>query len=138
MCHVFSLQDELTCELKDCSDNYDRLDCSEHCGIIKNNSGLSIRLMFSKIDKINFPFILNPMSKTSDSENKISDLSYDDAINMLEEIVSNLEDGQVELDSLVEQYKQGVGLLKHCRSKVKSAEIQIREANLEMNPDTSA
>jgi len=56
-------------------------------------------------------------------------LSFEEAIKSLEDIVLGLEEGEVELDSLVTEYKNGVTLLKYCRSKVQSAEVILKEVS---------
>ncbi len=56
-------------------------------------------------------------------------LSFEEAIKSLEDIVLGLEEGEVELDSLVTEYKKGVTLLKYCRSKVQSAEVILKEVS---------
>ena len=56
-------------------------------------------------------------------------LSFEEAIKSLEDIVLGLEEGEVELDSLVTEYKKGVTLLKYCRSKVQSTEVILKEVS---------
>jgi exodeoxyribonuclease VII small subunit len=57
------------------------------------------------------------------------DQSFESALQSLENIVLGLEDGDVELNDLVTEYKKGVELLKYCRTKVESAELTLKELN---------
>ena len=67
------------------------------------------------------------MGKTEiDPEPK--DISFEEALANLEEIVQRMESGDAPLDSLVQNYEKGVKLLKICRDKIEGAEMKIREA----------
>ena len=56
------------------------------------------------------------------------DISFEEALANLEEIVQRMESGDAPLDSLVQNYEKGVKLLKICRDKIEGAEMKIREA----------
>ena len=58
---------------------------------------------------------------------KDSDLSFEDALSRLEEIIHRMESGDSPLESLVKNYQSGVKLLKLCRSKIELAEMKIKE-----------
>ena len=58
---------------------------------------------------------------------KDSDLSFEDALSRLEEIIHRMESGDSPLESLVKNYQSGVKLLKICRSKIELAEMKIKE-----------
>lgn len=58
--------------------------------------------------------------------NKI-DLSFEDALTRLEEIIHRMESGDSPLESLVKNYESGVSLLKLCRAKIANAEMKIKE-----------
>ena len=67
------------------------------------------------------------MGKTEiDPEPK--DISFEEALANLEEIVQRMESGDAPLDSLVQNYEKGVKLLKICRDKIEGAEMKIKEA----------
>ena len=55
------------------------------------------------------------------------DLSFEDGLARLEEIIRGMESGDSPLESLVKNYQSGVGLLKHCRSKIELAELKVKE-----------
>ena len=56
------------------------------------------------------------------------DISFEEALANLEEIVQRMESGDAPLDSLVQNYEKGVKLLKICRDKIEGAEMKIKEA----------
>ena len=63
------------------------------------------------------------MSENTD----IAKLTFEAAMRELEEIVSALEKGNVELDKSIALYERGESLKKHCDSLLKSAEARIEK-----------
>ena len=55
------------------------------------------------------------------------ELSFEEALANLEEIIQRMESGEAPLDSLITNYKTGVKMLKLCREKLESAEMNIKE-----------
>jgi exodeoxyribonuclease VII small subunit len=55
-------------------------------------------------------------------------MSYDKAIQRIEEIVSILESGEKGMDELSELVKEAAGLVKICKKKLKSTESDINKA----------
>lgn len=51
--------------------------------------------------------------------------SYEAALTELEQLVAQLESGQLPLDQLMAGYQRGAELLKFCRSKLDAVEQQI-------------
>jgi exodeoxyribonuclease VII small subunit len=51
--------------------------------------------------------------------------SYEAALAELEQLVAQLESGQLPLDQLMAGYQRGAELLKFCRSKLEAVEQQI-------------
>ncbi|GIW80957.1 MAG: hypothetical protein KatS3mg105_2764 [Gemmatales bacterium] len=51
--------------------------------------------------------------------------SFEEALAELEEIVRELEDGQISLEESLQRYEKGVNLLKQCYSKLQEAEQRI-------------
>lgn len=51
--------------------------------------------------------------------------SYEAALAELEQLVAQLESGQLPLDQLMAGYQRGAELLKFCRSKLDAVEQQI-------------
>ncbi len=52
-------------------------------------------------------------------------VSYEAALAELEQMVVQLESGQLPLDQLMEGYQRGAELLKFCRNKLEAVEQQI-------------
>jgi exodeoxyribonuclease VII small subunit len=53
-------------------------------------------------------------------------LSFEQALERLEQIVSQIEGGQVPLEDSIDQYAEGMNLLKTCRTILDSAEKKIQ------------
>ena len=66
------------------------------------------------------------MAKTN-RQNDISKLSFEAAIEQLEQIVSRIESGDTPLESSLEQYEKGMELIKHCREILQAAEKRIEK-----------
>lgn len=55
------------------------------------------------------------------------ELSFEKALERLEAVVRELEDGQTGLEESLAKYEQGVGLLKRCYAQLRQAEQRILE-----------
>lgn len=53
------------------------------------------------------------------------DLKFEDGLNQLEEIVKEMESGELSLDALLERFEKGIGLLRLCEDKLAKAEARI-------------
>lgn len=67
------------------------------------------------------------MAEKKDNNNDISNLSFEQAIKKLTDIVGKIEDGQISLEQSLTQYEQGMELIKHCRGILQKAEKKIEE-----------
>jgi len=65
-------------------------------------------------------------AKTDD----IMQLSFEDALKQLEEIVQQLEGGNVALDKSIELYERGEKLKDRCEKLLNSAEARIEKIRL--------
>jgi len=54
-------------------------------------------------------------------------MSFEDALKELEEIVSELESGQVKLDKAVSAYERGAQLRQHCENKLVLAKTKVEK-----------
>ncbi len=66
--------------------------------------------------------------KTTEQEQIPADIlamSFEAALEELEDIVRNLETGDGDLDTSINGYTRGVFLKKHCEAKLKEAEARI-------------
>ena len=67
--------------------------------------------------------------------NEISKLGFEEAIKQLGSIVSQIEKGQIPLQSSLEQYEKGMALIKHCRGILGKAEERIEKISLQEEPE---
>lgn len=57
----------------------------------------------------------------------IAEMNFEDALSALEEIVRNLESGQVSLEQSIDIYTRGTKLRAHCDNKLKDANARIEK-----------
>lgn len=57
----------------------------------------------------------------------VEELSFEDAIAELEQLVEQIESGEVGLEEALAQYERGAALIQRCRSVLASAEKRIAE-----------
>ncbi len=59
--------------------------------------------------------------------NEQAELSFEDALKRLEEIVRLLERGEAPLDQSIELYQEGDRLKRHCEARLKAAQARIEQ-----------
>ncbi|MDA7688263.1 exodeoxyribonuclease VII small subunit [Pelagibacteraceae bacterium] len=59
--------------------------------------------------------------------NDIKKLSFEDAMSELEEIVDNLESGNIDLDKSIQYYTRGSHIRAHCQKKLDEAVMKLEE-----------
>jgi exodeoxyribonuclease VII small subunit len=57
----------------------------------------------------------------------IAELSFEEALAALEQVVSQLEGGQVPLEQSIALYERGDALKKHCEAKLGEAELKVEK-----------
>lgn len=57
----------------------------------------------------------------------IENMSFEEALQELEQIVAKLETGEVALEESIEIYRRGSKLRAHCEAKLKSAQARIQQ-----------
>lgn len=62
-----------------------------------------------------------------EQKNNIDELSFEDAITGLTDIVGKIEQGQIPLQDSLQQYERGMALIKHCRTILQQAEQRIEK-----------
>lgn len=65
------------------------------------------------------------------SDADIKSLSFEKALAQLEDIVSKLEGGKVDLEDSIKLYEKGEALKTHCETKLKEAEARIEKITLD-------
>lgn len=63
----------------------------------------------------------------------MKNLSFEDSLKQLEEIVSKLESGDVSLDDAIEEFDKAMLLIKNCDEKLTNAEQSITKIMNENN-----
>ncbi len=58
---------------------------------------------------------------------RIDELSFEAALSELEDIVSRLEQGEVDLEDSIALYERGTALKQHCEKKLKGAEARLEK-----------
>ncbi|MDF2366783.1 exodeoxyribonuclease VII small subunit [Sneathiella sp.] len=69
----------------------------------------------------------------------IEKMSFEEALNELEQIVEKLDSGQVDLDQSIDIYTRGSLLKQHCEAKLRNAQERVdkivgKNGNLSVEP----
>jgi exodeoxyribonuclease VII small subunit len=59
-------------------------------------------------------------------QSPIDDMKFETALADLENIVSSMEGGKLELEASIAAYRRGMELMKHCQAQLADAEAQIQ------------
>lgn len=70
-------------------------------------------------------------------EQKIEDMSFEQALEQLESIVESLEQGNVPLDKSISHYERGEALRDHCRKLLQAAEDKVEKIRLDSSGNPS-
>ena len=69
--------------------------------------------------------------KKSNISPDITKLSFEEALDQLENIVSKLEDGSINLEESIEEYTRGIHLKNHCETKLKEATLKVEQITID-------
>ncbi len=61
------------------------------------------------------------------SEAKNEELSFEEAMNQLEAVVEQLEQGDVPLEQAISMFQEGMALSKQCHTKLEKVEAQMEQ-----------
>lgn len=61
----------------------------------------------------------------------VTELSFEEALKELEQVVSQLERGEVALEASIALYERGNDLRKHCEAKLRAAEERVEQITLQ-------
>ena len=69
----------------------------------------------------------------SDNSKKqdIDNMTFEEALKSLEEIVGQLDSGEIDLDKAVEAYERGTNLKIHCEKKLKEAQLRVEKIEVD-------
>ena len=65
------------------------------------------------------------------SDTPVDQMSFEDAMKELEQVVSKLERGDVALDASIKLYERGADLKKRCETKLREAEEKVAALTLD-------
>ena len=65
------------------------------------------------------------------------ELSFEEALKELEEIVVNLEKGDISLDDAIKAYEQGTLLKEQCEKRLREAKLKVEEIDEKENKNKS-
>ena len=57
----------------------------------------------------------------------VDELNYRNAIERLDEIISMIENDDIDVDELSLQVKEAVNLVKMCKAKIDKAEMEVKQ-----------
>lgn len=67
------------------------------------------------------------------ADKPIEDMSFEDAIRELEQVVTQLDRGDVALEDSIKLYERGALLKARCEAKLKDAEEKVAQITLDAN-----
>ena len=68
-----------------------------------------------------------PKASTKKTEKNVEDLSYEEALAELEQIVSALESEQSQLDDAIRLFERGQALAARCGVLLEAAELKVKQ-----------
>jgi exodeoxyribonuclease VII small subunit len=71
------------------------------------------------------------------SDTPVADMTFEQAMAELEQVVGRLERGDVALDESITLYERGAALKKRCDSKLKEAEEKVAAITLDADGEPS-
>ncbi len=69
--------------------------------------------------------------KKSEADQGVGELSYEQAVERLEELVERIESGEIGLEASIEAYERGVALLGRCRAVLDDVEHRIEQLSVD-------
>jgi exodeoxyribonuclease VII small subunit len=73
------------------------------------------------------------MAAKKPKKDDIAEMSFEDSIKELTNIVGKIEQGQIPLQDSLEQYEKGMALIKQCRGILEKAEKRIEKISEQQN-----
>ena len=69
------------------------------------------------------------------NDNTIEKMTFEEAMNELEELVDSLDKGEISLDEAIAAYDRGSLLKDHCQKKLDAAKMKVETINVSENSD---
>ncbi|MGC6517241.1 MAG: exodeoxyribonuclease VII small subunit [Candidatus Puniceispirillaceae bacterium] len=67
---------------------------------------------------------------TTQTQTSAGELSFEEALRQLEEIVSTLERGDISLDEAIAAYEKGTVLKQHCQKRLEEARLKVEKIDV--------
>ncbi|MDZ4702197.1 MAG: exodeoxyribonuclease VII small subunit [Rhodothermales bacterium] len=68
---------------------------------------------------------------SSDEAQAHDSLSFEEALQRLEQIIETLENDPPGIEEAVRTYEEGIALVRHCQERLEKAELRVQELRLE-------
>jgi exodeoxyribonuclease VII small subunit len=68
-----------------------------------------------------------PKPSSKKAEKSVEELSYEEALGELEEIVSRLEEEQIQLEEAIKLFERGQALAARCGVLLEAAELKVKQ-----------
>ena len=75
------------------------------------------------------------MTKETNKTNEDSEISYSLALEELQEILTELESGQIDIDELAKKVERANDLLQQCQKRLTSTQMQVEKIIDVLNDD---
>ena len=69
----------------------------------------------------------------SETMKRRKEIKFEDALKRLDEIVTKLEDGDLELEKSIELFEEGIVMAKNCQKKLDEADSRIEKLTRDSN-----
>ena len=69
------------------------------------------------------------------NDNVLDKMTFEQAINELENLVDSLDKGDISLDQAIAAYDRGSQLKDHCQKKLNEAKMKVETIQLSDNPE---
>ena len=71
----------------------------------------------------------------TDTASQSAELSFEEALRQLEDIVSVLERGDISLDEAIAAYEKGTSLKAHCQKRLEEARLKVEKIDVPTTSD---
>jgi exodeoxyribonuclease VII small subunit len=65
------------------------------------------------------------------ADKQVKQMSFEEAIAELEQLVNRLDSGEVSLEDSIALYERGAALKQHCEAKLRAAEEKVEQITLD-------
>lgn len=70
---------------------------------------------------------MTPDPRQSKPRGAAGEPSFEDALQQLEDLIEQIEGGEIGLEKSIAEYERGIGLIKRCREILERAELRVEE-----------